>query len=92
VEPITIKVCFRDDPAEQARREKLASRVRDYFEQNFQIPDKRRVLCYFSDHDALMSHFGGPENRGVHGLLTEDRTGLPEDVRSAIAAVEAHPR
>ncbi len=72
----------------KAHREKICGRVRDYFEQHFQIAAQPRVVCIFDgqDHERLKQELGGEANRGV--CVPTKMCGLllwPDYTRSLIA-------
>jgi hypothetical protein len=83
MDSITIHVSS-EIPALEANRRGVAGRVRDYFKQNFQVPDQK-VLCYFADDDS--PQWFGPENRGFHYLIEGGLGGWPADVQSVAARV-----
>jgi hypothetical protein len=84
MDSITIHVSS-EIPALEAHRKGVAGRVRDYFKQNFQVPDQK-VLCYFADDDSLQ--WAGPENRGFHYLIEGGLGGWPAAVQNVCSRVD----
>ena len=61
-------------------------RVRDYFMRNFCVPDSRKVLCFFADHNGFQ--WGERENLGRYYEQIELEK-LPEEIRTV--ATPLHP-
>jgi hypothetical protein len=81
--PISV-VVKSQEPALQARREKVARRVVDHFGG---LPPDDRLLCFFDDEDwQLFKTDIGKANRGLYGPIQDDQpwAGWPEYVTALI--------